>query len=111
MSAGFLPLRDNRVGSRALDHFCHSARCHYRDNGDSRVLPQLHVFCRISGTGRNDLYLFFRRDLRDLVGERAHQHNVYAERLIRKLTGAHDLPAEVFGIRIHCGDYSESASV
>ena len=72
-----------------------------RDDLDARVVPSLHVLGGIAGTRHDDRHLLVDHNLCDLVGKRAHKHDVHAKRLIRLGAQLVNLIAQPVGVGIH----------
>ena len=87
---------------------CHEARQRHRGNDrddlDARLVPRLHVLGGIAGTRHDDRHPLVNHDLGDLVGERAHEHDVDAKGLIRLGAQLMNLVAKPVGVGIHSRD-------
>ena len=89
-----------------VDLAVHEGKSKNEDEPDN---PHFHVLRGVARAGRDDSHLFLGHDLRDLVGKRAHQHDVDAERLVGQPARGLDLPAQVVGVCVHRGDDAEAA--
>ena len=76
VSSRFTAFCHQSICSAAFHTFCKGHRSNHRNDFYSCFFPHLHVFLRISRTGRNDFYAFFHDDFRHLIRIRAHQHNI-----------------------------------
>ena len=101
MAARFGTLGNNRRGSTT----CHEARQRHRGNDrddlDARLVPRLHVLGGIAGARHDDRHSLVNHDLRDLVGKRAHEHDVDAKGFIRPGAQLVNLVAQPVGVGVH----------
>ena len=58
----------------------------------------------VSGACGDNLNTLLNNHVRDLVGKRAHKHNVNSEGLVRELSALFNLRAELFSVGVHSGD-------
>ena len=104
MAARFGTLGNNRRGSTT----CHEARQRHRGNDrddlDARLVPRLHVLGGIAGARHDDRHSLVNHDLCNLVGKRAHEHDVDAKGLIRPGAQLVNLVAKPVGVGIHGRD-------
>lgn len=111
MAARFGTLGNNRRGSTT----CHEARQRHRGNDrddlDARLVPRLHVLGGIAGARHDDRHSLVNHDLRDLVGKRAHEHDVDAKGLIRPGAQLMNLVAKPVGVGVHGRDDSQPAGL
>ena len=87
---------------------CHETgerhRSHNGDDLDARIVPSFHVLGGIAGARHDDRHSLVNHDLRDLVGKRAHEHDVDAKGLIRPGAQLVNLVAQPVGVGVHGRD-------
>ena len=99
----------NRICAAPFHSLCQRDGCHNWNNFDARILPQFHIFFRISCAGRHNLHTFFRHDFRYFIGIWTHQHNVDSKRLLCSLFHLPDLLPHPFSRRARCSDQSQTS--
>ena len=104
MAARFGALGNHGSGSATRHETRQRHRCNNRDDLDARLVPGLHVLGGISGARHDDRHSLVNNDLRDLVGERAHEHDVDAKGLIRPGAQLVNLIAQPVGVGVHGRD-------
>ena len=111
VSAGFAALCDNCKGAASLHQSCHSGGCNDRNHLDACLHPFLHVFARVACTGNNDRNFFLNDQVGYLIGKRAHQHDVDAERLVGQLACLVNLLTQPRGVCVHRCDDAQSTGI
>ena len=109
--AALAALGDHRVNARALDDLRQRRGRHDGKNGDTRLFPHFDETRGIARARGDDGDFFLGDHFRDFFDERAHQHEIDAEGLIRhRFTGAY-FAAHPVGVRVHGGNDAEAARV
>ena len=108
MTARFAAFGDHGNGSRPLDQARERDRSDHGNHLDPGLIPGLHVLARVARTGNHDGHPLLDHDPRDLIGMRAHEHHVDAERLVRFLTQLANLVAQPCCIGVHSRDDAEA---
>ena len=104
MAARFGALGNNRCGSTTRHETGERHRSHNGDDLDARIVPSFHVLGGITGTSHHNGHLLIDHNLCNLVGKRAHEHDVNAKGLIRLGAQLMNLVAKPVGVGIHCRD-------
>ena len=104
MAARFGALGNHGSGSTTRHEACQRHRGNDRDDLDARLVPRLHVLGGIAGTRHDDRHPLVNHDPRDLVGKRAHEHDVDAKGLIRPGAQLMNLVAQPVGVGVHGRD-------
>ena len=71
-------------------------RRHDRDDLDAGRFPGFHILAGVAGAGGDDLNPLLDDDFGEVVGVGAHEHDVYAEGLVRQGLGLADLLPDHF---------------
>ena len=104
MAARFGALGNNRCGSTTRHETGERHRSHNGDDLDARIVPSFHVLGGITGTSHHNGHLLIDHNLCNLVGKRAHEHDVNAKGLIRLGAQLMNLVAKPVGVGIHSRD-------
>lgn len=104
MAARFGALGNNRRGSTTRHEARQRHRGNDRDDLDARIVPSFHVLGGITGTSHHNGHLLIDHDLCNLVGKRAHKHDVDAKGLIRPGAQLVNLVAQPVGVGVHGRD-------
>ena len=109
MTARFTALSHNSVGPTALHASSQGRRSHHRNNLASCLFPHIDVVSGITSTCGYYTNLHLCGKLSELRSLRVHQHNVQAERLIRKTASFFDLLADPRNGSRSAGNDSQAA--
>ena len=109
VSARLGSLCHNCVCAIALHSLCQSYGSHNRDYLDTGCLPHLHIFLRVSSAGGYNLYAFLHNNLCHFIGVWAHQHNIYAKRLVGCCFYLTDIVPDYLGRSICSANQAQTA--
>ena len=109
MAAGFTSFCYNRICAIPFHSLSQCHRSHNRNNFNSGSLPHLNILLRVSGSGGYHTDSFFHNNLCHLIGMRAQQHDIDANRLVCQRFRLADLFSDHFGRSIGSADQSQPA--
>ena len=95
MPAALAALGNEGRRAEAGHQLRHGDGGHDRDDLDSGIFPELHVFRGVARAGRHDGDTLLCGHLRNFIRERTHEHDVDTEGLFRQGFGNLDLLAHI----------------